>query len=395
MWYIVVYSSGFNYESARPYAVHLFLQSKPTPEDAFRLAEEILTKAFPRWSDDDDELKYVGYENIPSVSVNGLYYVVAKLDVDDFKFEVEGVASTVPHELASAIEEYRRRFITLDCDYIYYYDEEYDYDYECNENCVRACVIDALDRLSELGCRARVFKTRRGYHIRAELPSPMPLEKILEIRERLGDDNARISIDKAYLQKQLGFLANMLFSLKCIKTDNTFSCYEESEIDASLITAVRSARLSVPLPQMKMELPKGIVEFDRKGHVTFVGRFSWRDVENIVKHIEGILREYAHDRKAFRISDEDIKARIVKAYGRMSSTLAIIVEKCVVRVESGRVVIYVPDYLSDYVDVLIGRHGDSIRVVEAELGMRIQIEMTSPPPYGLERKLQELLKRFI
>ncbi|MEM1832080.1 MAG: hypothetical protein QXJ97_11190, partial [Desulfurococcaceae archaeon] len=93
MWHIMVYSSGFDYQYSRPYAVHIFTDKKLPPEEAFRLAEEILTKTFPRWSDDDDELKYVGYENIPSVSVNGLYYVVTKLDVDDFEFEVEGVVS--------------------------------------------------------------------------------------------------------------------------------------------------------------------------------------------------------------------------------------------------------------------------------------------------------------
>ncbi|MEM4430229.1 MAG: hypothetical protein QXM08_03635 [Thermofilaceae archaeon] len=403
LWHIVVYTDGFEYESARPYTVHIFTDKKLSLEEAFSLAEEILTKTFPNWNEDNERLAYIGYENIPvDINIDGFYYVVAKFEIqayvlfDDFSFKVEGVVSNVPHELASAIEEYRKRFITLDCDYIYYYDEEYDYDYECDENCVRACVIDALDRLSELGyMNTKIFKTRRGYHIRAELPSPMPLEKILEIREELGDDYARIFIDKEYLQKQLGFLTNMLFNLKCIKTDNTFSCYEESEIDASLITTVRNARLSMPLPEMKIELPKGTVEFDRKGYVTFVGRFSERDVENIMKGINDILREYEHAKETFKMSDEDIKAKIVKAYEKISSTHAIIAERCVVRVEDGTVVMYVPEYFSEeYVDMLIGRHGDNIRAVEAELGMRIRIEMTRPPPYGLKRKLQEFFKKL-
>ncbi len=380
MWHIMVYSSGFDYQYSRPYAVHIFTDKKLPPEEAFRLAEEILTKTFPRWSDDDDELKYVGYENIPSVSVNGLYYVVTKLDVDDFEFEVEGVVSTVPPELALAIEEYRRRYVTLD------YDDDYDY--------TRARLLDALEYLSELGCRSiRVSRTQHGYHVRAELPSPLPLEEILNIRRKLGEDSARVSVDKAYMEKGLGFLTNLLFNEKCWIEGSEIKCYEEKEIDTSSITTIRAETISIPLPTMRIELPKGVVEVDGR-YIKFVGRFTAKEAKRIAMSIEDNLWEYAYARKT---SDDDIKAKLVKAYGKISSFLARLIEKCDVRVENGVVVIHVPESLQQYVGRLIGKQGANIRAVESELGMRIRIERTSPPPEDVElrRKLQELLKRLM
>ncbi|MEM4592327.1 MAG: KH domain-containing protein [Sulfolobales archaeon] len=378
MWHIMVYSSGFDYQYSRPYAVHIFTDKKLPPEEAFRLAEEILTKTFPRWSK-NDELKYVGYENIPvDMNIDGFYYVATKLDVDDFEFKVKGVASTVPPELALAIEEYRKRFITLD--------------YDDDEDSTRARLLDALEYLAELGCRTRVFRTQRGYHVRAELPSPLSLEKILETREELDEDYPRISVDKAYMKKSLGFLTNLLFNSKCWVTANTIECYEEKEIDASSITTVRVETISIPLPAMKIELPKGTIEIDGK-QIKFIGRFTARDVRNIAMSIEDNLWEYAYARKT---SDDDIKAKLVKAYGKISSFLARLIEKCDVRVENGVVVIHVPESLQQYVGRLIGKQGANIRAVESELGMRIRIERTSPPPedVAIRKRLQELLKNL-
>ncbi|MCW4047126.1 MAG: KH domain-containing protein [Candidatus Bathyarchaeota archaeon] len=378
MWHVMVYSQGLESPYSRPYAVHLFTREKPAPGEAFRLADEILTNAFPKWRREEDRLVYVGYENIPSVDADNFYYVATKLDVDNFEFKVEGIASTVPQQLASAIEEYRRKHVTLDYD-----DDEY----------TRARVIDALEYLTELGCRTRVFRTQRGYHVRAELPSPLSLEKILETREKLEEDYARISVDKAYLQKQLGFLTNLLFNSKCwVTANNTVECYEEKEVDPLSITTIRVETISIPLPQMRIELPKGVVEIDER-RIKFIGRFTEKDVKAITTSIEDNLWEYAYVRMR---EDSDIKSKLVKAYGKISSSLARIAEKCDVRVENGTVVIHVPEHLSEYVGRLIGKQGQNIRAVEGELGMRIRIERTSPPPEDvtIRKRLQELLKNL-
>ncbi|MEM4592452.1 MAG: KH domain-containing protein [Sulfolobales archaeon] len=381
MWHVMVYSRGFESPYSRPYAVHLFMREKPAPEEAFRLAEEILAKVFPEWRREEDELVYVGYENVPSVNVNDFYCVATKLSSREYEFKVEKAVSTVPPQLVSAIEEYRRRYITLD------YDDDYEY--------TRARLIDALDYLAELGCRSiKVFRTRRGYHVRAELPSPLPLEEILNIRRKLEEDSARVSVDKAYMGKglELGFLTNLLFNSKCwVTAKNSIECYEEKEIDASSITTIRAEMISIPLPVMKIELPKGIVEIDGR-YIKFVGRFTAKEAKSIAMSIEDNLWEYAYASRR----DDDVKSKLVKAYGKISSSLARIVEKCDVRVENGVVVIHVPEHLQNHVGRLIGKQGANIRAVEGELGMRIRIERTSPPPedVAMRRKLQELMKNL-
>ncbi|MEM4595487.1 MAG: KH domain-containing protein [Thermofilaceae archaeon] len=379
LWHIMAYSHGLDYPYSRPYAVHLFTREKPAPEEAFRLAEEILIKTFPDL--DRSGLVYVGYESIP-VDVDGFYYVATRLlRVRDQSFEVGNAVSTVPPQLASAIEEYRRRYINLD------YDDE--------EDSTRARLLDALEYLSELGCtNIRVFRTQRGYQVRAELPSPLPLEKILETREKLGENSAKISVDKAYLQKQLGFLTNLLFSSKCFRYEGRIYCHDRTEIDASSITAVRVETISIPLPAMKIELPKGTIEIDGK-QIKFIGRFTARDVRNIVMSIEDNLWEYAYAQKTSTISDKDIKAKIVKAYSKISKFLAAVVDNCDVRFENGVAVIHVPESLQSFVGRLIGKDGKNIRAVEAEVGVKIKLEQEAPPPdeVVLKRKFQELLKQ--
>lgn len=379
MWHIMVYSRGFESAYHHPYAVHLFASGSLSPGEAFKIAEDVLVKHFPEWVKLGERLVYVGYEYLP-IDLPGSvhYYVAVKLEYAGFgRFEVVSSASTVPQHLASAVEGYRRKWVTLD------------YDHDIDET--KVLLLDVLDCFSG----ARVFKTRRGYHVRAELPSPLELSEILEVRSKLNDDFRRVALDKAYLRSGFGFLTNLLFNAKCWVAGGSIECYEEKEVDTAALTAVRVETLSIPLPPMKLSLPKGTVEISGR-EVRFVGSFTRRDVESIVKSIEDNLWEYSRT-YVHRAKDEDIKTKVAKAYEKISPSLARVVKECDVKIEDGTVVIHIPQHLQQHVGRLIGKQGANIRAVEAELGVRIKISQTSPPPEDVEmkKKLQELLRRVV
>ncbi|MEM4863204.1 MAG: KH domain-containing protein [Candidatus Nezhaarchaeales archaeon] len=384
MYHVMVYSRGFVSEYEHPYAVHLFTSEKPSPEEAFRIAEDVLAKAFPEWKELEGRgLAYVGYEYVPldmPPEADKSYVATSFVYVGWHRFEIGGVVSTIPQQLASAIREYRERFVTLD------YDDDY--------ASTRASIIDALDYLSREGYRnIKVFKTHRGYHVRAELPSPQPLDKIFEVRRMLKEDYSRIAIDRAYIEKSLDFLTNLLFNSKCWVEfpSSILKCYEEKEIDPSTITTERVEHTSINLPKMRIELPKGVVEIDGK-QVKFVGRFTERDVKAIATSIEDNLWEYAYALE----KRGDIKEKVKNAYRKVSPFLASLIDDCEVRLEDGAVVIQVPDSLTNYVGRLIGKQGQNIRAVESELGVRIRISQGQlPEEVAMKRKLRELLKSVI
>ncbi|MEM1672879.1 MAG: KH domain-containing protein [Archaeoglobaceae archaeon] len=382
MYHVMVYSRGFDSEYEHPYAVHLFIHKKPSPDEAFKIAEEILNKHFPEWRKyDRSGLAYVGYEYIPLPTEAEMSYVAIAFGYAGWsKVDISDVVSTVPQQLASSIEEYRKRFVTLD------YDDDY--------VATRASIIDALDYLTELGCNARVFKTHRGYHVRAELPSPQPLDKIFEVRRRLNEDHSRIAIDRAYIEISMGFLTNLLFNSKCWVefSTNILKCYDEEEISPESITTERIEHTSLKLPKMQITLPKGVVEID-EGQVKFVGRFTERDVKAIATSIEDNLWEYAY---ALGKRD-DIKEKVKNAYRKISPFLATLINDCDTSLSGGVVLLRVPRHLQQYVGRLIGKQGQNIRAVEGELGMKVRIiqpEEQLPEEVAMKRRLQDLLKNL-
>ncbi|MEM4584182.1 MAG: KH domain-containing protein [Ignisphaera sp.] len=392
MWHIMIYSADVWSEYSHPYVVHLFTSEKPSPEEAFRIAEEILSKAFPEW-EKEKNMRYVGYEYLPlnlPPEADKSYVAISLIHTGWRKFDIANIVSTVPQSLASAIEEYRKRFITLDYD-----DNVFTLPF----------VIDAIDYLkNEMNCKnVKVYKTHRGHHIRAEPLSPLSFDELMKIREKLNDDYNRLVLDELYINKSLSFLANLLFNSKCwieipILSEElaagkqpTLKCYEEKEIDPSTLSIERIAHISINLPKMRIELPKGVVEIDEK-RIKFIGRFTERDVKTITTSIEDNFWEYAYVLR----KQEDIKKKIKNAYRKISPFLASLINDCEVRLEDGVAVIHVPDNLSKYVGRLIGKQGQNIKAVESELGIKIKISQGQiPEEVAMKKKLRELLKSVI
>lgn len=381
-WHVMVYSRGLESAYSHPYAVHLFTSSKPSPDEAFKVAGEILSKAFPDWGKDEREyLAFVGYEELPlslPPEAEGMY-VAAELHVSTQIKDVQ-LVSTVPPVFANVVEEYRMKKITLDKD------EKSDY--------VKAVLLDNVAFLRERCADVKVYETRRGFHLRASLPEPLPLEKVMKVRKELGDDYFRLDIDEHYLRRGFGFLTNLLFCEKYWRDEpnGVLQRGVEVEVDPKEITVEYRRTLSFALPELSIDLPKGSIKV-RGDTLTFKGCFGYSEMEKIAQSVEDNFWEYAFSGP--REAGQGLKERVFKAYYRISPALAYVVEKCDLRVEGGKVVLHVPDELSSHVGRLIGKQGQNIRAVEAELGVRISISRSAPPPEDVEMKarLKELLRR--
>ncbi|MEM2502370.1 MAG: KH domain-containing protein, partial [Acidilobaceae archaeon] len=245
MYHIMVYNHGLRIYSY-PYAVHIFTSKKLSPKDAFKLADEILSKHYPKWRDRAN-LAYVGYEELPlSFSFDTNPYVAVEMSIDDNITYVD-IVSTVPAELAKAIENYRRKWLTLD--------------YDCKSMICKAKLINALNQIKNF----RVYETYRGYHVRALLPRTLSLEEIIEMRKRLGDDEMRIIIDKIYIDKNMAFLTNLLFNEKCWVDGNEMRCSAETETSLdNIITEYMKERLIEAYGKISLSLSEIVKKSDVK-----------------------------------------------------------------------------------------------------------------------------------
>ncbi|MEM1690829.1 MAG: KH domain-containing protein [Thermofilaceae archaeon] len=376
MWHVMVYSRGFTAYS-RPFAVHIFTGGKPGPEEAFRVAERLLDGAFPGWRGGGDYLAYVGYEKVPLEAQGG--YVAVQFEIGE---GIEGVqaVSTVPPSLAAAVEEYRKAWLTLDLD------DKSEYG--------KAKLIDVVDRLRAEGLPLKVYETRRGFHVRARLPEPRPLREILELRRELGDDSMRLRIDEAYLDHGLGFVTNLLFNEKHWRDyypGGSLQRTVEVEVDPERIT-VEFKLPSAAAFKCSIETDRGIIEVG-EGEVLFRGRFGLRQMEMIRTSIEDNFWEYGYAYATASSIAELVRA----AYRRVSPYLAPLLDKCVITLEEGAVVVHAPD--NDTAARLIGRQGANVRLVEREVGLRIKIvvpqTLPEPPEVEMKRRLQELLKALV
>ncbi|MEM1510564.1 MAG: KH domain-containing protein [Thermofilaceae archaeon] len=382
-WHVMVYSRGLESAYSHPYAVHLFTSSKPSPNEAFRMAEEILSKTFPDWGKDKREyLAYVGYEELPlslPPEAEGSYVAVKFLI--SMRVENAQFISTVPPTLVSILEKYRMEKLTLD--------------YDGKDDHTKADIIDVLDTLLEKNISFKIYETHRGYHIRASLPQPLPLEEILKMRKGFGDDNARLDVDSHYLHHGFGFLTNLLFNEKYwwdFPRDN-LQCTIETEINPKKIMIEFKQFISFTLPEISINIPsKGIIEV-KGSEVVFKGSFGLKEMRRIVQSIEDNLWEYAYAQR----SQSNMINSLIASYRKISPTLSTALERCKISFSDGVIVIHVPENLSPLVGRLIGKQGQNIRAVEAELGIKIRISQSSPPPEDVEmkRKLQDLLGRVV
>ncbi|MEM1793099.1 MAG: KH domain-containing protein [Thermofilaceae archaeon] len=208
-------------------------------------------------------------------------------------------------------------------------------------------MLGALNSLRERGVECRVYEAGEYYHVYAQLPIPLPLGEIMKMREGLEDDPVRLEVDKMYLAAGLEYLAN--------------------------------------------SLPSEYFEF-YNGSLLYNGREVEVSVDSITVNLEPARPVETPPPK-----EVDMKEKIAEAYKKISLRLWGTILACQVTVDGDTVTIHVPEWQKDFVGRLIGKGGANVRAVEAELGVRIKIVSSSPPPPEAEmrRKLQDLLKRVV
>jgi len=371
VYHILVYTDELHVYT-HPYAVHIFTNVVEKPDNIIQIAKDILDKHFGTWWN-EAKIRYIGIERLPiKYNIPNYYYIATKIEYRSSHEEPKVLEhyGDVPKELVDKIMEIRETNLTLD----------YDYDWKFKY------VHDVLDDYPN----GELFKTFRGYHVRVKLNSKLNLEEILKIREEYRDDENRIALDKAYMQCGLSFLTNLLFNEK-YWFDDGLKHYSEQKVSRKDLFVNHHGRLSYPLPKVRIEVYGGYIEVDGYDVNAYLP-VSNRHFNRMVKSIEDNFWEYQviHNR------NEDIKARIFKAYFDIKPYLAEVISKCEIKYNYSHVVIHVPEELSKYIGVLIGKNGANIKYVENKVGVKIKITQEKvPEDVELKRKLQNMLKSLV
>lgn len=372
MYHYLVYCDRDPY--SYPCAVHIFSHKNYPPQEVFAIAKKQLDKDFPDWRNHEEELRYVGVEEIPIVHHNE--YIIA------CKFSLKGrdicgitITSSMPDYLQDDIKKYRFQFLTLD--------------YDSSSPLSKMSILEALEEFPQ----AKLYKTRRGYHIRCHLNENLSFDELLELRRRFNDDPSRIEIDEAYHEQGYDFLTNTLFNKKWWISEGEIHFYQEEPIPPADISVEWEEYIKIELPQLTLTTPKGTIHINGKA-IKFSGRFTRADIKRIIISIEDNLWEYGYYSYASR--QKDIKTAIAKAYAGISPILEQVVSQSKISIKDGKVIIHVPQHLSQYVGRLIGKAGMNIKAVESKLGIKIAISQESTPEEILmKQKLQELLKKLV
>lgn len=377
MWCVKVYSFGIEDDISHYHSFHLFTSTNLPPDEAIKMAGEVLPPVGLLG------LVRVEYERLP-FTVPDCYVAFARGTV---------LSSTVPSSFARDLEQLRRLTLTLK-----YHNDDYS----------AAKMIDALNSLREKGVECRVYEAGEYYHVYASLPSPLPLSEIMTMREGFRDDPVRLEIDKMYLAAGLPYLANSLPNEYFeFYSGSLLRCGREVEASTDNLTVTLDFPVispAPPIPPLTLATPRGVVEARwEEGYgngaivVRVSGHLGLREAEAVVQSIKGDLENYV----APVIRKARLKEKLAEAYEKISLRLAAVIKQSQVTVDGDgdgdTVTIFVPEWRKEYVGRLIGRGGANVRAVEAELGVRIKIVSSSPPPEGVEmrRKLQDLLKRIV
>lgn len=372
MYHIMVYSSEDRGRYLYPYAVHFFTTTKIPPTVAFERANKIIGNTFGTTT----RHRYVGYEELPSSIPE--FYVATKFDPDMIleKFVAEPKIPDVEE-----IANYRLSRLTVDIDE----DAEFR-------------LAKALDKVRELQLPFSLYRTARGYHVRAMLPKVYDFQTLLNLRDSCGDDFSRREIDESYHRAGLDFLTNFLFNEKAWIEGTEIKTYSEKEADPREATVIRTGIISVELPKLSIS-GRVSIEVDEdlltaRGSADILTK-EYFDL--IKQSIEDNFWEYSFRKE----EQEDIKTKIMNAYAKISPKAMFVASKCDVEVNYSIVTLKVPPELSDYIGVLIGKEGKNIKAVQEETGLKVVIARpaeTAKPKTEEEKmreKLQEMLKSLV
>jgi len=199
----------------RPFAAHLFLREKPRAEEVADWVTHHFDHYLPEWQawrTKENAVRYVGYEPLPlkptySGDTQAVYLVYLEPEPEEgdyyenpFRIERWEILKPLDPSLIEALLGYRQSWFTLDID-------------DDRPSLLRAYIDEVRERgITDI----QVTKTHRGYHLRARLDPPRTIDEILDLRQDIGDDRARVFIDRAYHQHKppLDFLTNLLLTEK-------------------------------------------------------------------------------------------------------------------------------------------------------------------------------------
>ena len=375
--HVMAYASRPDGPYSYPYAVHLFTEAKPTYEGAFEEASAVLKRAFGVEAD----VRYVGYEELP-VDAPG-FTVAVSLDTRPTRVREYRAEPKIPPE-ASNVTSYRFSRLTIDID-------------------SPTLPAEAVDNANRVG-RFALFRTARGYHIRADLGRQLGFDELIKLRCDCRDDFERLNIDVAYHQVGLDFLTNLLFNEKAwIGEDGEIEGYAEREIGLGQADVQRSGQLSISLPNMAID---GVIRIEVVGScVKATGPadiLTKQYFDSMVQSVEDNFWEYQFQSQG----RESVRDAVVRAYMRVSPmksayAAARLLEKCEIEPAGDAVIIRVPDELSERAGALIGRQGQIIRQAEEHLGFKIVVQRTPQPPRPrseadeMRERLEAILKDIV
>jgi hypothetical protein len=356
-----------------PYAVHFFTKAKPTYEGAFEEASAVLKRVFGVEAD----VRYVGYEELPVDSPE--FTVAVSLDTHPTRVKEYRAEPQIPPEV-NDITNHRLSRLTIDVD-------------------SPVLPAEAVDNANRVG-QFTLFRTARGYHIRADLGQPLGFDELIKLRGDCRDDWERLNIDMAYHQVGLDFLTNLLFNEKAwIGEDGKIESYAERAIGLGQAHVKRSGQLSISLPNMaidgviRIEVAGSCVKATGPADILTRQYFDW-----IVQSVEDNFWEYQFQSQG----RESVRDAVVRAYMRVrpvnSAYAAVrLLEKCEIEPAGEAVIIRVPDELSGEAGALIGRQGQIIRQAEEQLGFRIVVQRTpqSPRPRSEADEMRERLEAIL
>jgi predicted aspartyl protease len=324
-----------------PFAVHFFTNAKILPQDASDLALTILSRDFGV-NVDNAKTMYVGYEELP-VTLLREFYVAVAIERLPYGFEIRRISGEYSTEDAESILKYRLGRFTVDID-------------EYKQSLIKTTysLAVALDTALTLSNDVKVYRSRQGYHVKATLEKPVSFEELIELRRKAFDDFDRIKIDLAYHEAGLTFLTNMLFSEKCVKESDKFSCFEEREVLLHDVVVTRESYVRCRFTRAEFAVGPISVRTAQE-LIWLTGKFKQVTksfVERVVSEINRMCN-----------SEETVKTAI-NAFGNP------IIEYCDVIDLGFTLYVVAPKTV---IGELIGRRGARVKSAEKALGKRVLV----------------------
>jgi hypothetical protein len=346
--------------------------------------------SIPQETDEDPEIgplygRYVGIEVLPFEGKGELLIQSETKEIWEGntykgrKTETKILKNTIPKEVLEKLKEYGKTRLTLDID------SYSDY-----------LKIELLNEIYKISKNPIFIKTQRGYHVIINLPKPLSFEERIKLREKLGDDEKRISYDKTLVELGFEGLTDILFDYKWWGKEKQFHKWEKvDKVNAE-------AEISFELPEMKLNFEDKEVEI--KDKYVYLKNFPPNQVYWAVKSIEDNFWVYAHAVKQKQNFLNLFYVAVRRHCGTILATkLKLYEEQGLVQfIQSaeGPIIIELKGEAQELAGLLIGKQGIKIKTIQADLGMQIKVKTERQPVQytpieeAIKQRLGDALSKF-